>query len=136
MAGAWKESGLSKSDRSCVACRVWITAPKGPAWMGDKYLKLPKPWKQQLFKVILHIHKRKRKWSPDEAATPTAATQPFSMLVTGASLDRGGEAREAEQRIWLWGEQSAQSLFFLPFCPPAPRLGHNSEDGGYDDNDS
>lgn len=110
MAGIRKESALSKGSRSSVAYRVWITAPRGPPWMGDKYLKLPKPWKQQLFKVILHTHKRKSQWS---SPTPTAATQPFSLLVGGTSLGRGGKEKEAEQRIRLWGKQSAQRLLFL-----------------------
>lgn len=27
--------------------------------------------------------------------------------------------------IWLWDKQSAESLLFLSFCPPTPRLDHN-----------
>ena len=97
MAGTWKKSVLSESDRRSVACGVWITVPRGPPWMGDKYLKLPKPWKQRLFKVILHTHKRKRKWSTDEAPTPTAATLPFSLLVGEGSLRREGTGRRKRQ---------------------------------------
>lgn len=41
MAGAWKKSVLSKSNRSPVASRVWITVPRGPRGWEDKYLKLP-----------------------------------------------------------------------------------------------
>ena len=48
MAGTWKKSVLSKSNRS----HVWITVPRGPRGWEDKYLKLPQPWKQWHFKVI------------------------------------------------------------------------------------
>lgn len=68
--------------------RVDYRAQRSPQ-VGDKYLKLPKPWKRRLFKVILHTHKRKRKWSSDEA--PTAATQAFSVLVGGAASEGAGK---------------------------------------------
>lgn len=62
---------------------MWITVPRGPPQMGNKYLKLPQPWKQQLFKVILHIHKRKRKWSSEEAPPPLWRPKPSRCLLSG-----------------------------------------------------
>lgn len=38
--------------------------------------------------------------------------------------------------IWLWDKQSAESLLFVSFSPPTPRLDHNSDDGNYDDDDN
>lgn len=65
---------------------------------------------------------------------PTAATQAFSVLVEGARLARGRKEEAAEQRALPWGERSPRSLPFLPLCPPAMRLGHNS-DGAVCDRD-
>lgn len=100
--------------------------------MGDKYLKLPKPWKQRPFKVILHMHRRRRKWSWDEAPTLTAAAQPFSLLAEGTKSER----KRKRKKLGWWQKQSAQRLPWLPFCPAAPRLGHNSDDDGSDSDDS
>ena len=58
------------------------------------------------------------------------------MLVYADGLERVGMEIGVEQKIGLWGKQSAQSLLFLPFGPAAIRPGHNSDDGGHDDNDS
>lgn len=84
-----------------------------------------------------HTQKEKKveyRWSPHPHCSYPAFL--FAGWRGQFTEGRDRKEKEAEQRIWLWGKQSAQSLLFLPFCPPAPRLGHNSDDGGYDDDDS
>lgn len=57
--------------------------PRGPPPMGDKYLKLPQPRKQQLFKVILHIHKSERKCHSEEAPPLLWRPKPSGCLLSG-----------------------------------------------------
>lgn len=66
---------------------------------------------------------------------PTAAPQALSVFVERARRARGRKEKAEEQRVLLWGKQSARSLLFLPFCPLAIRLGHYGDDGVCDNDD-